>query len=417
MDEMIREAGREIDAGTPETAEIQGSAPSADMQTGESAIAKTGKTAPKKRRRAVPGWAIVIITIACVIVIGFGVLAALVLQGAGFFSGSESKAFAGPARPYIAKISIVGEIGGSASRYYSSDSAYHHAWTLGTIDTLIADENNRGIYLWINTPGGAVYESDELYLKLMEYREKTERPVYVYMGKMATSGGYYIASAADGIYANRNTWTGSIGVTMGTFFDVSEFLDKHGVHTDTITAGRNKAMGSYYEPLTDEQKKIYQGLVDDAYDRFVAIVAKGRGLSEGDVRKLADGRIYTAGQALETGLIDGILGEKEAEDAIKGKFEDGIVISECYYKADTNYLSLFGSFAGGGTGFWDLLRGGAGNAAPGGGDSGYSGGSGYSGYSGSAEGAAYEGDVAAVLDLAREQAEAGPPPLKYLYTG
>ena len=366
-----------------------------------------GAPAPKKRRRAaLPGWATVIITVACTVLAGIAIVAIAILQFAWFDTDTGSKAYSGPAGPYIAKIKVAGEIGGADNRYYSSDSAYHHAWTLQTIDTLIADDGNKGVYLWINTPGGGVYESDELYLKLMEYKEKTGRPVYVYMEKMATSGGYYVAAAADEIYANRNTWTGSIGVTMGTFFDVSGFLEEHGVHTETITAGSNKAMGGYFEPLTDEQKAIFQGLVDDAYGRFVAIVAEGRDMPEADVRKLADGRIYTAGQALEAGLIDGILSEKEAEDAIKGKFDDKTAISECNYKADTNYLSQIGLLANGRIGLWDLLRGAAGRGEPGA----EANGSG-------ASGPAYEGDVAAVLDLARGQAENGPPPLKYMYGG
>ncbi|MCL1896921.1 MAG: signal peptide peptidase SppA, partial [Clostridiales bacterium] len=269
-------------AGVPEGAGMQGQyAPKGKNK---------GRKAPKQQHRAsFPGWATVIITIACTIVAGFVILAVIVLQFAVFDTGTESKAYSGPSGSYIAKVKVAGEIGGAANRYYSSDIAYHHSWTLETIDTLIADDNNKGIYLWINTPGGGVYESDELYLKLMEYKEKTGRPIYVYMEKMATSGGYYVAAAADEIYANRNTWTGSIGVTMGTFFDVSEFLEEHGVHTETITAGSNKAMGGYFDPLTDEQLGIFQGLVDDAYDRFVGIIAAGRDIPESDVRKLADG--------------------------------------------------------------------------------------------------------------------------------
>jgi protease-4 len=123
---------------------------------------------------------------------------------------------------------------------------------------------------------------------------------------MAASGGYYISAAAERICANRNTWTGSIGVTMGTMVDLSAFLDNYGVKTETITSGRNKAMGGYFDPMTDEQRAIFQGLVDEAYDQFTDIVAEERGLDAAYVRELADGRIYTAAQALENGLIDNI---------------------------------------------------------------------------------------------------------------
>ena len=350
-----------------------------------------------RRWNGMPPWvstvvlAAIFVAVTIALVTAFWVGVAAQLTGMGV--APKSKAFAPPGYAYIAKIKVVGSIGAYASQYYSSDEAYHHAWTLDTIDTLIGDDNNKAIYLWLDTPGGTVYESDELYLKLMEYKEKTSRPIYTYMGSMAASGGYYIASASDEIYANRNTWTGSIGVTLGTLFDVSGFLDEHGIRTETITSGRNKSMGSYYEPLTDEQRKIYQSLVDEAYDQFVAIVAEGRGMADKDVRTLADGRLYTAAQALDAGLIDAIYGEKEAEAAIKAKFEDGANIVSCYYNPDKSF-SLFSS---GGSGFslWDFLRGSAGNTSP----------------------PAYKGDVAAVLDLVRDQTEAGAPPLQYLYTG
>jgi protease-4 len=305
----------------------------------------------------------------------------------GLVSGGGN-AYAGPSHDYIAKISVVGEISGAANDYYSSDAAYHHDWTIETIDTLIGDDDNKAIYLYLNTPGGTVYESDAFYLKLREYKEKTGRPIYVYMGSMAASGGYYIAAASDYIYANRNTWTGSIGVTIGTLFDVSGFLDKHGIQTETITSGRNKAMGGYFDPMTPEQKKIFQGLVDDAYDQFVGIVAEGRGLGEKEVRTLADGRIYTASQALSNGLIDEILGQKEAEDAILEKVGGGAKIDEVYYWPATTVLSSLGIQSGlSGPSLADLP------SAP------------------------QEGDVAAVLSLAEKQAEAGAPAPMYLYGG
>jgi len=359
----------------------------------------------EKERARFPAWATAAISVVITIVAAVAVIALIIISVMGLLTGDGqgSKAFSGPSSPYIARIKIVGEISSAANQNYSSDAAYHHTWTIQTIDTLIGDPNNKGICLWLDTPGGSVYECDELYLKLMEYKEKTGRPVYAYMEQMAASGGYYTAAAADEIYANRNTWTGSIGVTLGTVFDVSDFLESHGIHTDTITSGRNKAMGSYYTPLTDEQKQIYQGLVDDAYDRFVSIVAKGRNMPESKVRTLGDGRLYTAGQALDDGLIDGILGETEAEDAIKAKFDDGAVIYDCYYRPVTNYLSMLGSIFGSGQGIWDLLRGNADSSA---GNQSLN----------DSTGSAYEGDIAAVLELAREQAEAGVPSLNYLCT-
>ena len=350
-------------------------------------------------KKVLPDWAIVFILLVLAVLIA-AILTGLIWNGITGASAANravvSKAFSGPSWSYIAKVKVVGPIGSNASVFQSSDQAYHHAWTLQTIDTLIKDENNKGIYLWMDTPGGGVYESDELYLKLMEYKEKTERPIYVYMGKLAASGGYYIAMSSDEIYANRNTWTGSIGVTLGTLYDISGFLDEHGIKTETITSGRNKAMGNYYEPLTDEQRKIYQSLVDETYERFVAIVKEGRSMDDDKARKLADGRIYTAYQALEAGLIDAVMGEKEAEEAIKAKFEDGTEFYTCYYRPDRQF-TLFSS---GGFDIWDLI-----------------GGNTKAGNTKADNNPEYQGDLAAVLELMRELEEAGAPPLKYLYTG
>ncbi len=189
----------------------------------------------------------------------------------------------------------------------SEDSpTYSHQYALESIDGMIENNRNKGLILFVNTPGGGVYESDELYLKIKEYQEITERPVYAYMASQATSGGYYISAGADKIIANRNCWTGSIGVTMGTVYDITGLLEKYGIKTETIDTGANKSMGSAVEPLTAQQKQIMQSLVDEAYEQFVQIVADGRNMDIGSVKKLADGRIYTAKQAQANGLIDAV---------------------------------------------------------------------------------------------------------------
>ena len=208
--------------------------------------------------------------------------------------------------PYIATIYVEGAIQSGNVDTWGFPAGYQHDWTLGKIDELISDEYNQGLILFVDSPGGGVYESDELYLKLKEYKQKTKRPVYAYMGSMAASGGYYISAIADKIIANRNTWTGSIGVTIGTLYDISGFLERYGVKSQTITSGKNKAMGSSVEPMDEEQRAIWQSLVDEAYDQFAQIVAEGRELSIERVKEIADGRIYSAKQALEVDLIDGI---------------------------------------------------------------------------------------------------------------
>ncbi len=234
--------------------------------------------------------------------------------------------------PYIAVLSVEGTITGDSGNELSSQS-YHHSWTLKKIDQLKSDSLNRGLILTVNTPGGGVYESDELYLAIKDYKESTGRPVYSYMMSEAASGGYYISAPCDKILANRNCWTGSIGVTIGTIYDITGLLKKYGVKSVTITAGKNKAMGSYTKELTEEQQEILQSLVDEAYEQFVGIVAEGRKMSVKDVKALADGRIYTAKQAKKNGLIDEICTYDEAVDDMKKRFElESCAVNKIEYK-------------------------------------------------------------------------------------
>lgn len=214
-----------------------------------------------------------------------------------------------PTKDYVGVMNIVGEIGDSDS----SGDEYNHSMYLDYIEKMEKSKYNKGILLYVNSPGGAVYQSDEMYLRLMEYKEKTNRPIWAYFSDQACSGGYYIAMAADKIYANRNCWTGSIGVIV-SLINCKKLYDKLGIKEIDITSGKNKAMGSAGLDLTEEQQEILQSLVDEAYDQFVDVVTAGRNMSETEIRTLADGRIYSAKQAQENGLIDEISDLKEAKE-------------------------------------------------------------------------------------------------------
>ena len=155
----------------------------------------------------------------------------------------------------------------------------------------------------MDSGGGTVYESDEMYLKLMEYKETTGRPIHAYFNGTACSGAYYISCAADYISGNRNGWTGSIGVII-TLTNYSELFDKLGVEEILITSGPNKGMGSGGSAVAEEHKAIYQSLVDESYEQFVEIVAESRSMSLETAKKIADGRVYSTNQAVENGLID-----------------------------------------------------------------------------------------------------------------
>lgn len=190
-------------------------------------------------------------------------------------------------------------------------SSYNHANLMSYVDELMEDETNHGILLKVNSGGGTVYHSDEFYLKLMEYKEVTGRPVHAYFEQTAASGAYYISCAADYISANRNCWTGSIGVII-SYTNMKGLYDKLGLEEIVISTGENKGMGSSAGTLTDEQRAIYQSLVDESYDVFTEIVAEARKMDIETVRQIADGRIYSAQQAFENGLVDKVEGWETA---------------------------------------------------------------------------------------------------------
>lgn len=201
-------------------------------------------------------------------------------------------------KKFIAALKIKGTI-------QEANSSYNQAWLISTIKSLKDNKNNVALAVFIDSPGGAVYQADEAYLALEDYKT-SGKPVYVYQGSMAASGGYYISCAANQIYANRNTLTGCIGVLMGTSFDLTGLFDKVGIKSETIHSGKNKNMLNYNEPITDEQRAIMQSLCDDCYKQFVNIVAKSRHMPTPKAIALSDGRLYTANQALENGLVDHI---------------------------------------------------------------------------------------------------------------
>ena len=227
------------------------------------------------------------------------------------FSSENAKGSVLPKGEYIAKIFITGVI-------QEENKTYSQKWLLNTISVLEKDDNNKGIILFIDSPGGSVYESDEAYLALLQY-QKSNKPVWAYMGSLAASGGYYISCGAQYICANRNTLTGSIGVIAGESVDLTELMANLGIKSKTFTAGRNKNMLNYNSPLTEEHEQIMQSIADECYEQFTSIVALNRKIPIRDVKELADGRIYTAKQALNLKLIDKICNFDEAVTEMKSK--------------------------------------------------------------------------------------------------
>lgn len=276
-------------------------------------------------------------TIAAVLAVFVCVWAAGLLLGNSIKSSlGTSKADINPPRQnYVAVLFVNGTIQNASSDPLSAyPQSYNHNATVSYIYSLVEDDNNTGIFLELNTPGGTVYDSDALYLALMYYKEKTGRPVHAYIHYYSYSGGFYVSMAADNISANRNSMTGSIGVVM-THVSYADMYEKEGIDVTYITSGKNKSMGSEALPLTEDQLAIYQSIVDESYDQFVEIVCDGRGLSREDVLTVADGRIYTAYQAQALNLIDDI---GDHDDILIAFCEDN---NSTYYAPDlTEYTFL-----------------------------------------------------------------------------
>ena len=171
------------------------------------------------------------------------------------------------------------------------------------------DSSIKAIIIRVNSPGGAVAPSQEIYNEILKIKEK--KKVIVSMGAIAASGGYYIAAPADRIVANAGTLTGSIGVIM-ELPNVSGLMDKIGIETQVIKSGKHKDIASVFKTLTPEEKKILQTVLDDVHDQFIKAVSDSRGMTFEETKKLADGRIFTGRMAKEIGLIDEIGGLEDA---------------------------------------------------------------------------------------------------------
>lgn len=169
------------------------------------------------------------------------------------------------------------------------------------------DKTVKGVILRLDTPGGEVTASDILYHEILNFRKKTGAPVLALMMGVTASGGYYIASACDYIIAHPSTLTGSIGV-ISIFPNLEELFDKVGIHVQVIKSGELKDSGSVFREMTDKEKDVFQEIINDYYQKFLDAVYQARKdfLSLENLKKIADGRVYTASQAYEAKLIDEI---------------------------------------------------------------------------------------------------------------
>jgi protease-4 len=196
----------------------------------------------------------------------------------------------------VGVVEIVGEIRDSKK-------------TLRELHEFAEADNIKAIVLRIDSPGGSVGPSQEIYDAVYKLREK--KKVVVSMGSLAASGGFYIASAAEKVYANPGTLTGSIGVIF-QIPNVAGVLKWAGVQMNTITAGKMKDSGSPFREMTADERQYFQGVLEDVHGQFIDAVAKGRGLKVEDVKPYADGRIFTGRQAKAWKLVDELGGFEDA---------------------------------------------------------------------------------------------------------
>jgi protease-4 len=177
------------------------------------------------------------------------------------------------------------------------------------IKEYLSDPSIKAIVLRVNSPGGGVAASQEIFAIVK--RAASEKTVVVSMGSVAASGGYYISAPATRILANPGTITGSIGVIL-EIPNVQGLMDKVGVRTEVIKSGKHKDLASAFRTMSDEDRRVLQNVIDDVYEQFIEDVAAARDLGVDEVRRMADGRIYTGRQALELGLVDELGGLEEA---------------------------------------------------------------------------------------------------------
>ncbi|WP_203361475.1 signal peptide peptidase SppA [Bacillus sp. REN10] len=239
----------------------------------------------------------------------------------------------------IAVLPVEGVIQDTGAQSLMSSPGYNHQEFMEKMEQAKEDEAVKAIILQVNSPGGGVVESAQIHKKIVEIKKETKKPVYVSMGSVAASGGYYISAPADKIFASAETLTGSLGVIMQSI-NYSELAKKYGVDFVTIKSGPHKDIMSPTRKMTEEEKKILQEMINNSYNGFVKVIAEGRGMSDAEVRKIADGRIYDGLQAKELNLIDDFGYLDDVIDQLKkdAKLPDAQVVT---YESNVGWPAYF----------------------------------------------------------------------------
>lgn len=218
-------------------------------------------------------------------------------------------------------------------------TSYNHRNFLSMLRQANEDHTVDGIIIRINSPGGGVVESSEVHDLMVELKAEYDKPMYVSMGNMAASGGYYISAPADKIFANEATITGSLGVIMQST-NISELAETYGIKTETIKSGAHKDIMSPMREMTEGERDFLQSIVDDFHQTFVDVIVQGRNMDEAVVKEIADGRIYSGKQALELGLVDQLGNFNEVVEVLREEIGRG-EIDVVEYETSLGFSSLF----------------------------------------------------------------------------
>lgn len=238
-----------------------------------------------------------VIALAVIALVIFAVAIAAVALGM-----SQSGGLFGPSGDRVAVVRVQGVI-------YDSRSVIQN------LQRYANDDRVKAIVLRVDSPGGGVAASQEIYQEMLRLRQEKRKTIVVSMGSVAASGGYYLACGADHVVANPGTVTGSIGV-IAEWYNYGSLLDMAGLKPEVVKSGALKDIGSPVRPMTPEERTVLQGMIDGMYNQFVGVVVLARsgkqGLDESKIRALADGRVFTGDEAFRNGLVDEIGNERTA---------------------------------------------------------------------------------------------------------
>ncbi len=258
--------------------------------------------------------------------IGLAVLAIVLILASGIANGPtapvlyDEEYVAGDGPDKIAVVPVEGTIASASDSLGGIQPTVSPEGLADALRQAGQDPSVVAVVLEVNSPGGGVTASDEMHQSILDFRENTGKPVVISMGDVAASGGYYISTAADRVFANETTLTGSLGVIF-QFNNFAEAAKKYGIKQVVIKSGKYKDLGNAFREVKPEEREIFQSLVDESYSEFVDVISEGRDIPEDRVREIADGRVYSGVQAKELGLVDSFGGLDEAS-AAAGRLAD-----------------------------------------------------------------------------------------------